>query len=330
MNLRTQNKLTMVGTCITVSQQPDFKNVWEGQEPAGFALELADLARDYAAVMAKAALAEAAAGGAGDAKAKAEAALEEATYIAARAMAVHFKRLGDLDRRGKVNLSRAWLIKLPQQELLSRASAIRNLTAACLDEPGAARWGITAERLRELDAAIDMFSTLMHKPREQLVNRGVLLKEAEADTAELVQRVRDLDDLIVQFAGTELGQRYIEAWKRARKVLATGGTSATAKSQSPPIPQLPEPPATPLPAPELAAAEPEAEVGIVLGAENERALNPHHKSPLNSAAPATWQHWRVVPRQCFEIPPRRNVNSRGRTPGCGRITRPDWKLAKTP
>lgn len=37
MTLRLQNQLSMVGACITVAQSPDYKPVWNGQEPAGFA-----------------------------------------------------------------------------------------------------------------------------------------------------------------------------------------------------------------------------------------------------------------------------------------------------
>ena len=49
---------------------------------------------------------------------------------------------------------------------------------------------------------------------EQIVNRSALLKEAETDVAALLEKVSDMDDLIVQFDGCELGKRFIEAWKR--------------------------------------------------------------------------------------------------------------------
>ena len=33
----------------------------------------------------------------------------------------------------------------------------------------------------------------------------------------------NLDDLALQFAGTDAGKRFIEAWKRARIIVDTGG-----------------------------------------------------------------------------------------------------------
>jgi len=48
----------------------------------------------------------------------------------------------------------------------------------------------------------------------------------------------NLDDLALQFDGTDAGKRFIEAWKRARIIVDTGG----GHSGTPPTP-----PATPKP-----------------------------------------------------------------------------------
>jgi hypothetical protein len=37
-----------------------------------------------------------------------------------------------------------------------------------------------------------------------------------------MQQVADLDDLVLQFDGGELGARFKEAWKRARIIVDTG------------------------------------------------------------------------------------------------------------
>src|SRR5690242_20728787 len=99
MNLRLSNQLNMVGACLTIAQSSDFQPVWTGKEPADFATDLAQLGADYSAVAAKVAQAEGATGGAADAKAVAEAAIEDAIYVLARALVIHFKKTGDLDRR---------------------------------------------------------------------------------------------------------------------------------------------------------------------------------------------------------------------------------------
>jgi hypothetical protein len=50
-----------------------------------------------------------------------------------------------------------------------------------------------------------------------------LLREVETDTAALVQLATDMDDLALQFDGTDAGKRFIEAWKRARIIVDPGG-----------------------------------------------------------------------------------------------------------
>jgi hypothetical protein len=65
----------------------------------------------------------------------------------------------------------------------------------------------------------------------------------ETDTAALVQLATDMDDLTLQFDGTDAGKRFIEAWKRARIIVDTGGGHGN--GGTPPTP--PTPPATPKP-----------------------------------------------------------------------------------
>lgn len=155
----------------------------------------------------------------------------------ARALANHFKKTGDLDRRGKVDLTKSQIVKLTTQELVNQTTAIRDLATVAVAEPGAADRGVTAARVATLTAAIAAFALVMNAPRGQIVNRSTLLKEAETDTAALLEKLDDLDDLAVQFDGDEAGRRFIAAWKRARIIVDAG------HGGTPPAP--PTPPATP-------------------------------------------------------------------------------------
>ena len=100
MNNRVINQLNTAGTCINLATSLDYINVWTGKEPADFATDFAQLQTDYAAVGQKVALAEAATGGATDAKAAAETVVENTAYVLTRALANHFKKTGDLIRKG--------------------------------------------------------------------------------------------------------------------------------------------------------------------------------------------------------------------------------------
>lgn len=233
----------MIGTCLNVAHSPDYLSVWTGHEPADFALDLGQLQTGYTAVTTKAALAEGASGGAGDAKAQAEIVLEENAYIVARALANHFKKTHNLDKLSQVDVSKTEIVQLRQQDLLDKTTAIRDLASASQAEPGAAGRGVTAARIASLTAAITAFTVVKDVPRGQIVNRSTLLKEVDTDTADLMELVNDLDDLVIQFDSSDLGHRFIEAWKRARTIIDTGGGHAATPTPAP----TPAPAVTPHP-----------------------------------------------------------------------------------
>ena len=62
----------------------------------------------------------------------------------------------------------------------------------------------------------------------------------ETDTASLVEDVTDMDDLVLQFDGSDAGKRFIEAWKRARMIVDSGGGHANSGgTPAPPTPPKP-------------------------------------------------------------------------------------------
>jgi hypothetical protein len=222
MNTRLLNQLNMVNTCVGLANSADNKPVWTGKDPADFGTDIADLKTGYDAVMAEVALVDGTAGGAADAKAVAESVLENTAYVLTRALAVHFKKNGDLTNFGKVDLAKRDLVKLSGQLLVSKTTEIRDLASTVVSDPNAIKRGVTAARIAAVTAAITAYTPLMNAPRGQIVNRGTLLKEIETDTAALLDQLSDLDDLILQFDGTDAGQRFNEAWKRARIIVDAG------------------------------------------------------------------------------------------------------------
>ena len=79
----------------------------------------------------------------------------------------------------------------------------------------------------------------MSSPRGQIVNRSTLLKEVETDAADLLDQLSDLDDLVLQFDGTDAGQRFMAAWKHARSIYDAG------HGPGQDTPPTPTPPVTP-------------------------------------------------------------------------------------
>ncbi len=238
MNLRLSNQINMVGTCINIAKSPEFSLVWTGNQPADFGTDLATLVINYGKTTAKAAQADAATGGSSDAKDVAETVLEDAAHVLARALANHFKKTGNLENLAKVDMSKSKIVALKNQDLVSKTTGIRDLGTTAQAEAGAAGRGVTPARVAALTAAIGSFSGLMNAPRGQIVNRSTLLREVETETAGLMEDVSDLDDLVLQFDGTEAGRRFIEAWKRARIIVDAGGGGNGDK----PTPPTPTPP----------------------------------------------------------------------------------------
>ena len=226
MKLRQSTLLNTVRACLNVAESAEYKGVWSSSPPAQFRKEIEQLAADFDAVTTKDALARAATGGASDAKESAKAALEMSTYVLTRALALHFRLAGDLDRRGKVDLPKGRLLRLRAQELVSTATAIRDLAVPVVGSPGAEDRGITVERIEEHSRAIAAFAVAAGNPRSQIANRSALLKEVDADVAALMKKLRDLDDLIVQLHSTAGGPRFMEAWRRARIIVDAGGSAA--------------------------------------------------------------------------------------------------------
>lgn len=233
MNLKVSNQLNMVGACLTIAQTAEYKAVWNGKPPLDFTADIAALQSSYDAALAKGAQADAAAGGAADAKAAAEIALEESSYLVARALAAHFRKIGAVERLAKVDVARSDIVRLRNQELVTKTTEIRDLALAVADEAGAAGRGVTPERIAALTAAIAAFSTAMSAPRGQAVNRGTLLKELDTDVAALVAQLAALDDLVIQFSGTPAGDRFAEAWRRARIIIDRGGSPSAGEPAKP-------------------------------------------------------------------------------------------------
>jgi hypothetical protein len=240
MNSRIATQLNMVGACINVAEGSDYVDIWTGKEPAGFGTDLANLKTSYGLATSTAAAANGASGGAMDAKTAAETALEDEAYILARALALHFKKTGDLDLRGKVDYNRSGIQKLSNVKLVACAAEIRDLANSARSDPAAANCGVNANRISALDTAIAVYQNVMSKPRGQIVNRSTLLKEVETLVADMMEQLHDLDDLVLQFDSSDAGEQFIKAWKHARMILDSGhGKSSDAPPEPDPVPAPP-------------------------------------------------------------------------------------------
>jgi hypothetical protein len=222
MNDTLVNQLAMIGASITVAEDPQHRPVWENHPPLDFGTDLAGLKLAYAAATAIASQSGLTGGGAADAKDVAETELEEKAFQLAPALAVHFKKENDLVRRAKVNVPVSGIKRLRDEALVSKTTEIRDLGNVAVASPNAAGRGITTAKITELTTAITNFAALRNSPRSQTVTRSSMLRELETRVADLLDAVRDLDDLIVQYEGTFPGRVFGDAWRQARRIVDSG------------------------------------------------------------------------------------------------------------
>jgi hypothetical protein len=94
------------------------------------------------------------------------------------------------------------------------------------------RLALPAEEL-PCDSQETAFENLLNHPRGQIVNRSTLLKEVETDTAALLEDLRDLDDLVLQFGGNAAGDRFIRPGKKPASSPTPATAPAERKTKSP-------------------------------------------------------------------------------------------------
>jgi len=232
MNLELTQDITMVGACINVANDKNYVSVWQGQPPADFETDLTNLGAGYEAVLQMRWPMPPPAGPAMPRRSRKPCWKMPPTSSPARS-AIHYTKTGNLDSLGKVDFTKTDIKKLRNQDLVDQSTAIRNLGATAQAEPGAAGRGVTPAKVAALTAAIGGFKAVMNNPRGQIVNRSTLKKEVETDVAALITDVTAMDDLVIQFDGTDLGQRFIAAWKQARMIVNTGGGHPTTPAPTP-------------------------------------------------------------------------------------------------
>ena len=231
------NQTNMIDTAIKLAKSATHRPVWENQAPLAFGIDLTALEAALADALELATAAYSATSGTTDQKAVAEDALEDLAYAVARALANHFKKTGDLEKRAKVNVRKSAIVRLRDTALTTRCTEIRDLAQAAVGTPGAADRGITAPRVTALTAAITEFERLRNSPRSAVADRSAMRRELKTVVAGLMQDIADLDDLILQFPDSTATRTFIAAWKQARIIVDAGhGPGEEEPPANPPTP----------------------------------------------------------------------------------------------
>jgi hypothetical protein len=242
MNDRTQNHLNMIGAVLNVARNPEFLPVWQNQPPVDFTQDLLQLEADFGAASAKAANIAGAPTGTADQKDVLETTLENTLHTLCRALAIHFKKTGDLSARAEVHLSPTAIQRLRDRALIALAERTLTLANTAATHPDAPKRNITPARIATLQGALDAYEAAVNTPRGNIVNRSTIRRELATDVAALLDLTTDLDDLILQLEPSDLTTRFQSAWKQARIILDAGHSPTDEDEPQPnPTPTQPNP-----------------------------------------------------------------------------------------
>jgi hypothetical protein len=239
MNAPLQNRLNMIGACVTFANDADNLAIWQNQAPLDLTADMATLVTLLTAASDIASQLAGAITGIAESKDAAETAIEDRSHLLARAVFNHCRKTGDLENGGRVNLSKSAIQRLRDQDLLATARDIRDIAQAKVAEPGAAGRGIIAAAITAVTGGIDAFAAVVNAPRSTIASRAALNRELTTRVAACMDHIRNVDDLGLQPTGPGAAE-FISGWQQARPIVDAGSGPGE-------LPQPPPPPAPPAP-----------------------------------------------------------------------------------
>lgn len=244
MNDTLNCKLDSFHSTLAVAFKDEFKPLWLNQPPLAFSEGITEAQADVASLVKQGAEQSVKTTGPTDALKGLRLQFEKALHPITRASYQCLTKLGRVEDAAKLDLSPTDLHTARAQALAGMGETILDLAEPLTKAPAAGqpapgeKYGVTAAKVTALDALWERYSTAVGKPRSARSERKARTDALPGNFAAVEAKFAILDDLIIQFNGTEVGDRFVDAWFNARRVIDTG---RRANKPTPP----PEPPPTP-------------------------------------------------------------------------------------
>ena len=169
---------------------------------------------------------------------------ENALHPLARATFRCLKNDGRTEDAAKVDLApsdlrnaRAVALAGLGETILDLAEPISQPAANNQPAPGD-KYGVAAAKVAAVDTLWDNYRTAVGAPASARAKRKALTEALPGEFAKVEDQFSELDDLVIQFRGPAAGDRFVEAWFNARRVVDTGRRAAR---PAPPAPSTPQP-----------------------------------------------------------------------------------------
>ena len=233
MNDPLQNRINIIGACLTYANHEDNAATWQNQPPLDLTADMATLGTLYASASETGSQLAGATTGVAEGKDAAETVLEDRCYLLARAVFNHCRKTGDAESCGRVNLTKSAIQRLRDQDLLATSRDIRDTAQAKVADTGAAGRGITAAAITALTEAIDAYAALVNAPRTRIASRAALNRELTTRVAACMDQIRNVDDLVIQLTGARAAE-FISGWQQNRIIVDAGGGPGEEEQPPPP------------------------------------------------------------------------------------------------
>ena len=230
------SKLGSFMATLAVADMPENISIWQNQMPLAFTEGLAAARPAVTALGHAGAEQSADIGGTTDALRGLRKLFENALHPLARATFRCLKNMGNDADAAKVDLT-------PSDLHNARATALAGMGEIVLElaeplttgtpAPGD-KYGVTAASVAAMDDLWNRYSTAVGAPVGARARRKAMTDALPGQFAAVEEQFAGLDDLVIQFRGTPVGDQFVDAWFNARRVVDTGRRAA--KPNPPPAP----------------------------------------------------------------------------------------------
>jgi hypothetical protein len=221
------NKMTSFNGSLAVADDGKNVLVWQNQPPLAFNDGIATARAAVGKLASDGAEQSTDISGAAAALRGMRKQFEIALHPLARATFQCLTNLGRAEDAAKVDLTPTNLHDARAMALAGLGETVLNLAEPLAQAPAGQpapgdKYGVTAARVAGMDTLWQKYSTAVGAPLGARAKRKALTGGLPGKCAAVEAQFSALDDLIVQFKGTDAGDRFVAAWFNSRHVVDAG------------------------------------------------------------------------------------------------------------
>jgi hypothetical protein len=136
----------------------------------------------------------------------------EVAHTLGRALVTWFRDQADETNAAKVDLSESGWRRLRDQVLVEKGRLVRELAQGVVSGPKAAQaadYGITAAGVASVNKEVEEYAAVVSAPQASIAGRKALTQQLRQRFNAVEAKFAVLDDLILQFGSTAVGQALI-------------------------------------------------------------------------------------------------------------------------